>query len=155
MSVLERTPTLDRSDAARQMIQAHRVIRQWWAKHFLPGRTHKDLTWTQFMILDLALEDPTINISQIAQQLDLSSPTVVRAAGTLVKKGLVQRCRPSEHRRDITIEVTSEGRAAHRLIAAFRLEQVQRMFATLDDDSVRTLLKSYTGLAEAAARDTS
>src|SRR5579864_6372127 len=69
---------------------------------------------TQFMVLGLverAGEDEPYTISSIAGKLGLDPATVVRTIDSLEKRGLVERRRDKQDRRQVFVVFTESGRA--------------------------------------------
>ncbi len=71
---------------------------------------------TQFIVLGLIgkaqITGEACTISSIAGQLDIDSATVVRTVDSLEKRGLVERRRSREDRRQVFVEFTDAGRSA-------------------------------------------
>ena len=74
------------------------------------------LSTTQFIVLGLIGKaqacGETCTISSIAGDLDIDPATVVRTVDSLEKRGLVERRRSREDRRQVFVEFTDAGRAA-------------------------------------------
>jgi DNA-binding MarR family transcriptional regulator len=87
---------------------------------------------SQFMILGLIdkaqINGETCTISSIAVQLGIDPATVVRTVDSLEKRGLVERRRDRQDRRQVFVEFTDAGRSA-------RLEAYQQFI-----DRIHTIL---------------
>lgn len=142
----------NRADAADRILTLSGKLTRWWAKDFKPGRIPLGITSTQFSILAMGEEVPGINMSQIAERLDLSVPTVVRAVHALERKGLVDRRRASATQRDVTVAVTREGHDCRAAVERLRHERLSGLLARMTDAEVDALLLGFTGMAHAADR---
>jgi DNA-binding MarR family transcriptional regulator len=137
----------DRERAAQQIIDAFDAVMRWWVKDFKPGRAPDDLTWTQFEILCLAENESSLNMSQLAERLDLTVPTVVRAVDALTRKGLVERQRASMKQRDVTLATTPDGRAAKETVESYRHDRLLTLLEELTEDEVTALVQGFRGMA--------
>ena len=76
------------------------------------------LSTTQFIVLGLIgkaqITGEPCTISSIAGDLDIDPATVVRTVDSLEKRGLVERRRSREDRRQVFVEFTDAGRAARQ-----------------------------------------
>ncbi len=84
---------------------------------------------TQFMVMGLidkaqTIDGETCTISSIAGRLGIDPATVVRTVDSLEKRGLVERRRSRQDRRQVFVEFTDAGRAA-------RLEAQQQFIARI------------------------
>ena len=97
---------------------------------------------SQFMILGLIdkaqLNGETCTISSIAGHLGIGPATVVRTVDSLEKRGLVERRRDRQDRRQVFVEFTDAGRCA-------RLEAHQQFI-----DSIHTILIAMSGEGRAS-----
>ena len=143
--------TIGRKQAVEQILGAADRVGPWWARDFKPGRSPDDLTWTQFTILCLA-DQPPINLSQLAERLDLSVPTVVRAVDALERKQLVVRKRLSPQR-DVTVELTPEGVETRDQTKRIRSQRLLELLRRLSDEEVASLVLGFQALARAVQED--
>jgi DNA-binding MarR family transcriptional regulator len=141
--------TIDRGEVAADILAAASLLGRWWAQDFKPGRAPDDLTGTQFAILSIARDMPSINLSQLADQLDLSVPTVVRAVDALERKNLVIRQRISMRQRDVTIALTGEGQEIREFVERARCERLLELLGRMSDAEVKGLLLGYQGMVRA------
>lgn len=145
---------MDRRKAAHEILAANATVGRWWARDFKPGQTPDDLTFTQFAILCLADEMAGINLSQVAERLEVSVPTVVRAVDALERKGLVERNRPSMKQRDVTLELTEEGRTTRAAVEQMRYDRLCELLEKLSDEEVTALVVGFHGMVRAVSPGT-
>lgn len=142
---------LNRGEAAAEILTASNVVGRWWARDFKPGQTPDDLTFTQFAILSLAEQMPGINLSQLAEHLDVSVPVVVRAVDALERKSLVLRHRPSMKQRDVTLAPTAEGKETRAIVEQMRYDRLCDLLEKLSDAEVAALVLGFNGLMRAVS----
>jgi MarR family transcriptional regulator, organic hydroperoxide resistance regulator len=98
---------------------------------------------TQFMVLGLvekAQETEPCTIGSIAGKLGIDPATVVRTVDSLEKRGLVQRCRDKQDRRQVFVVFTEAGRAA--LIEAHQqfITRIRAIFLAMSAEGRASLL---------------
>ena len=105
---------------------------------------------TQFMVLGLlercqAADGEPCTISGIASRLGMDPTTVVRTVDSLEKRGLVERRRDRQDRRQVFVEFTDAGRAA--LLEAHQqfITRVRAIFLAMSAEGRNSLL---SGLEE-------
>src|SRR5919202_108007 len=96
-------PATSREDMAERILALRERIQRWSARDFKRSSAPLGLTHTQFTILAFVEKAEGLNMSALAERLDLSSPTVVRAVDALERKGLVTRGRGSRDHREVII----------------------------------------------------
>ncbi|HZU69863.1 MAG TPA: MarR family winged helix-turn-helix transcriptional regulator [Ktedonobacteraceae bacterium] len=103
---------------------------------------------TQYMVLGLverAQENEPCTIGSIAGKLGIDPATVVRTVDSLEKRGLVERRRDKQDRRQVFVVFTETGRAA--LIEAHQhfIRRIRAIFLAMSAEGRAALL---TGLEE-------
>jgi DNA-binding MarR family transcriptional regulator len=106
------------------------------------------ISTTQFMVLGLvekSCEGEPYTISSIAAKLGLDPATVVRTIDSLEKRGLVERQRDKQDRRQVFIHFTESGH--QRLIEAHQhfITRIRAVFQAMSAEGRASLL---TGLNE-------
>jgi DNA-binding MarR family transcriptional regulator len=134
---------------AERFLALRERAQRWWARDFKRNSTPFGLTYTQFAILALVEGADGFNLSTLAERLDLSAPTVVRAVDALERKGLVTRTRSSRDHREVTILATPAGAEAYELMRCARKDRLLAILSTLNDDELNALLVGYEALANA------
>jgi len=103
---------------------------------------------TQFMVMgliDKALDGETCTISSIAGHLGIDPATVVRTVDSLEKRGLVERRRSRQDRRQVFVEFTDAGRAARLEAQQQFIARIRAIFLTMSAEGRAALL---SGLEE-------
>src|SRR6266567_1434414 len=103
---------------------------------------------TQFMVLGLvekAQETEPCTISSIARRLGIDPATVVRTVDSLEKRGLVERRRDKQDRRQVFVEFTDAGRAALLETHQQFIARVRAIFLAMSAEGRTSLL---SGLEE-------
>jgi DNA-binding MarR family transcriptional regulator len=103
---------------------------------------------TQFMVMGLVectQEGEPYTISSIAGKLGIDPATVVRTVDSLEKRGLVERRRDRQDRRQVFVELTDAGHAVRREVQQRFKRQIQAIFV---DMSVEGRASFLNGLEE-------
>ncbi len=144
------THPAERLQAADRISAAYTTITRWAARDFKRTKAPSGLTSTQFAILVLVHRFDGLSISQLADRLDLTVPTVVRAVDALERKRLVVRQRSMEDQREVKIAATSEGKRARADLEQARRERLMRLLSAMSEAEIQSLLVGYEALARAA-----
>jgi DNA-binding MarR family transcriptional regulator len=136
-------------ETADRIVAAYTSIGRWVARDFKRSNAPAGLTATQFAILALVDRYERMNTSQLADRLDLTVPTVVRAADALERKSLVFRVRDGDDRREVTLVLTAEGQRMRVALEQARRDRVLRLLSAMREGDVQALLIGFEGLAQA------
>jgi DNA-binding MarR family transcriptional regulator len=100
---------------------------------------------TQFIVLGLIgnaqTNGDTCTISSIATHLGLDPATVVRTVDSLEKRGLVERRRSREDRRQVFVEFTAAGRSARQHAHEQFIERIHAIFLGMSADGRAALIR--------------
>lgn len=96
----------------------------------------------QNMVLEMLWDTDGLTPSELAERLQVSTPTVVKSATRMEATGLVARRRDETDRRLVRLFLTDRGRAVQTDIKAVRDELERRATATLTDDEQRHLISA-------------
>lgn len=103
---------------------------------------------TQFMVLGLmekTLEGESLTISSIAAKMGLDPATVVRTVDSLEKRGIVERRRDKQDRRQVFVEFTETGRCARFEMQQQFIARIRAIFLAMSEEGRASLL---VGLGE-------
>lgn len=142
-----------RDHVVERILALRERIQRWSARDFKRSSVPFGLSQTQFAILALVGKSEGLNMSSLAEGLDLSTPTVVRAVDALERKGLVTRTRNSRDHREVTILPTPAGTEAYERMRAARKQRLLAALSTLSDDELNALLRGYEAFANALDSD--
>jgi DNA-binding MarR family transcriptional regulator len=134
---------------AEQVLAARTTVSRWAARDFKRQSTPNGLTATQYAILDAIEARPDLNTRQVAEELDLAPPTVVRAVDALERKGLIRRQRRDSDGRQIIFSLTPEGNRAREDLAEARRERLVHLLMEMTEQEIEGLLVGYAGLTRA------
>ncbi len=98
---------------------------------------------TQFMVLGLvekAQETEPCTISSIAGRLGIDPATVVRTVDSLEKRGLVERRRDKQDRRQVFVEFTAVGHAALMEAHQHFITRIRAIFLAMSAEGRASLL---------------
>ncbi len=103
------------------------------------------LSTTQFIVLGLVGKAQNTGepctISSIAGDLDIDPATVVRTVDSLEKRGLVERRRSREDRRQVFVEFTDAGRAARQESHQQFINRIHTILLALSEEGCSALLR--------------
>ena len=103
------------------------------------------LSTTQFIVLGLIGKAQTTGapctISSIAGNLDIDPATVVRTVDSLEKRGLVERRRSREDRRQVFVEFTDAGRYACQEAHQQFIDRIHAILLAMSEEGRSSLLR--------------
>ncbi len=101
------------------------------SEHFM-ATAHFRLLWM--------LEHRKFSLSELAEHLHVSLPTMSNSVTILEERGWAERVRSPEDRRKVVIEITPEGRAVLAEVnsmAEARVDQIMETLSTQDRDTLQ------------------
>jgi len=108
------------------------------------------VTLPQFRMLAVLAELGRARSVQVARALGLEASTVTRLADRMVAAGHVARGREPGHRGVVTLELTASGQELVRQVAAWREQELTRIFRQLPPATRAQVTTVLRQLAEAA-----
>jgi len=105
----------------------------------------------QNLLLEALWATDGMTPGELAEQLHLATPTVVKSAARMETSGLVVRRRDTADRRLVRVYLTEHGLAIKSAIESAREELEQRATATLTDSERRVLLRSLRKIIDQLA----
>jgi DNA-binding MarR family transcriptional regulator len=87
-------------------------------------------------------------ISSIAGHLDIDPATVVRTVDSLEKRGLVERRRSREDRRQVFVEFTDAGRCARHEAHQQFIDRIHVILLAMSEEGRASLLKGLKEFVE-------
>lgn len=115
---------------------------------------------TQFMVLGLmekTLEGESLTISSIAAKMGLDPATVVRTIDSLEKRGIVERRRDKQDRRQVFVEFTETGRCARFEMHQQFIAQIRAIFLAMSEEGRASLmvgLEEFVRVGQEVANET-
>ncbi len=114
------------------------------------------LSTTQFIILGLIGKAQSTGepctISSIAGDLGIDPATVVRTVDSLEKRGLVERRRGREDRRQVFVEFTDAGRAARQESNQQFIERIHTILLAMSEEGRSSLLAGLEEFVQVGLR---
>jgi DNA-binding MarR family transcriptional regulator len=136
-------------EVADRIIAAYTAVSRWASQDFKRAKAPLDLTSTQFAILAQIDIVDRATVSHVADRLDLTVPTIVRAVDALQRKCLVERRRSIDDAREVMIAITPEGRRIREVLAQMRRMRVLRLLSAMSEEQIAGLLVGFEGMATA------
>jgi len=110
------------------------------------------LSTTQFIVLGLIgkaqITGEPCTISSIAGDLDIDPATVVRTVDSLEKRGLVERRRSREDRRQVFVEFTDAGRYACQEAHQQFIDRIHAILLAMSEEGRTSLLNGLKEFVE-------
>jgi DNA-binding MarR family transcriptional regulator len=142
-----------RLEPYRDLLTAQKVIFRELFRMTMPHWIHLDLTMGQLRTLAVVASRQAVNVSTLAEILNISKPTASTLVDQLVQRGLVERTEDAEDRRRTMVALTQAG---SEMMAGLRQEgPPERMMQWLDamhPDDLAALTRGTQALAAIVER---
>jgi DNA-binding MarR family transcriptional regulator len=111
-------------------------------------RSHRtpDLSVPQFRTLAFLGNHPGASISDIAEHIGLTLPSVSKMIDRLEARHLVERCSTAGDRRRVSLELTPQGETTLRVAAAATRARLAEMLAALSPDERAAVARAMHSL---------
>ncbi len=116
--------------------------------------TRSGISVAELQILRVLREEGSSPMNRFSAETMLSQPTITGVVDKLEQRGLVERVRSREDRREVLIAITAAGNDSFVKGMDLHREFVARVFSVLEDDeadAVATLLKKLADASDAFA----
>ncbi len=129
-----------------RFLAAFHGIRMAMAVDFKRSPQQQGFSATQFMLMGFLhhaqeAQGEPFTISLLANKLGLDPATVVRTVDSLEKRGLVERRRSSQDRRQVFVELTASGRAVREEVSRRVIERVKTIFSAMSEEGRVALIR--------------
>ena len=108
------------------------------------------MTLPQFTLLDWIAASPGCSVSEIADGLELTAPTVSVGVRRLEEIGLLERQPNPDDGRSVRLFLTVKGQALEERALAFRRKKMRQLLGGLTSDEAATLLTLMEKAMDAA-----
>jgi DNA-binding MarR family transcriptional regulator len=108
-----------------------------------------DWTYSALLMLEGMKDNDGLRMSQLAEYVGTTPPTVTKLVRELEHRGLIARCPDADDGRATILSLTGEGRRVAEQIGRARLEGLREVMA----DWSETDLRSFTTLFERLRAD--
>ncbi|HEV2389875.1 MAG TPA: MarR family winged helix-turn-helix transcriptional regulator [Nitrososphaerales archaeon] len=109
-----------------------------------------DLNVAELRILKVLREKGSSPMNRFASETMLSQPSITGLVDKLEERGLVERVRSREDRREVLIAITAKGDQAYSKGMDLHRQFVERVFAVLDGEEAQSLVSLLKKLADAS-----
>jgi DNA-binding MarR family transcriptional regulator len=119
------------------------------------GRAHRALDRAAYVILRRLQSDGPLNVSALADALNLDGSTVTRQLTTLEKDGLIERRRDPADGRGTVVDATPKGLAQVDAVAEARrvlYQQVLSDYSPADREELAATLERFNGALDSFMR---
>lgn len=138
----------------REVLAAQKFVSQALFRTAMPGWLHLDLTMGQLKTLAALASGQAMNVSTLAETLDVSKPTASILVDQVVQRGYAERTEDPEDRRRTLVALSQAG---SDLIAQLRQsgpqERMVRWLEAMDPDDLAALRRGLQALAATIQRE--
>jgi DNA-binding MarR family transcriptional regulator len=136
---------------AQRLADLFSVLAPAFLKWQYAGILVEAMTYPRMRLLhELAEEGPQI-MATLRARLGVSARNITVLVDGLERDGFVKRVPHPQDRRATLVELTDQGRAAHRTVYATHADRAAALFASLDHDDQQALLGLLRRLLDALA----
>jgi DNA-binding MarR family transcriptional regulator len=128
-------------ETARQVLEVVPLIMRTVRAEMRDRRTH-DLSVPQFRTLGFVERHPGTSLSELAEHIGLTLPSMSKLVDGLVERKLVTRQGHADDRRRITLALTARGCALLQSAHAATLASMAGRFGGLDEDERGTVVRA-------------
>jgi DNA-binding MarR family transcriptional regulator len=112
--------------------------------------TEDTVTLVQYRAMVLLAGRGEMNVSALAEALDVHQSTATRLCDRLVKRGLVDRVHSVQNRREVVVSLSRDGQALIRSVTAKRRAELDRIMERLTAKQHAAVNDAFALFAEAA-----
>jgi DNA-binding MarR family transcriptional regulator len=106
-----------------------------------------NLSVAQFRVLAYLSRHQAASLSEVADHIGLTLPSMSKAVDHLVRQGLVERSTAEDDRRRVELSLSSEGRRAFRSASESARKHIARLLADLSPDEQSDVARGMTVLS--------
>lgn len=139
---------LDEFEAWRLVVDSWKRVQRGMEKNIVVA----DLTLAELRTLWLLGEKGPSPMNRLSHETMLSQPTITGLVDKLEERGLVERVRNNEDRREVLIAITAKGSGVLAKGVELHKQFVRHIFSTLGNDEMAqlgALLKQVADMSEA------
>jgi DNA-binding MarR family transcriptional regulator len=109
----------------------------------LTRRVIPEISASQGIILSILLENGPKKISDLAEELEITLPSITALADKLVAQGYVERKRSDKDRRIVYLYITEQGKKVIQDVQEERKRRLRRYYEALPEEDIRYLIRLY------------
>jgi DNA-binding MarR family transcriptional regulator len=139
--------------AVRAALEAQHAVAHALHRGTMPEWVHLELTMGQLKTLMTLASEGDMNVSGLAERLEVGKPAASILVDRLVQLGYAERTEDAEDRRRTLVAPTATGR---ELVARLRQDgggRLTRLLEQLDADDLAALTRGLRALAAVASRE--
>jgi DNA-binding MarR family transcriptional regulator len=106
------------------------------------GKRPEDVSVPQFRVLTFLRRREGASLSDVAEHVGLTLPSMSKAVDGLVKRGLVARETSSYDRRRVTLALTADGKEALQAATQATRARIAEMLDTLSPEEQATVVEA-------------
>jgi DNA-binding MarR family transcriptional regulator len=114
------------------------------------AQVEESVTLTQFRTLVVLDGHGPSRLNLLAERLDVTASTALRMVDRLISAGLVDRRENAHDRREVVIDLTTEGRRLVRKVTRKRRSEIERIVLGMPVARRRELVRALVAFAGAA-----
>jgi MarR family transcriptional regulator, 2-MHQ and catechol-resistance regulon repressor len=137
---------LDDVDMWRSMASSWKRLQHHAEKNLL----HIDLNLAELRILKVLREQGSSPMNRFSAETMLSQPSITGIVDKLEERGLVERVRNLEDRREVLIAITAKGNQTFSQGMDLHRQFVEKALSALEDEEARSLVSLLQKLADAS-----
>ena len=137
---------LDEVDLWRSMASSWKRLQHDAEKNLL----RLDLTVAELRILRVLREQGSSPMNRFCAETMLSQPSITGLVDKLEERGLVERVRSLEDRREVLIAITQKGNQTYVKGMDLHRQFVEKALSALEDDEAKSLVSLLKKLADAS-----
>lgn len=125
---------------ARRMVQLFAQMREERPGPAFVRLKDLNLSLSHMRTLRLLAHEDTLSMKDLADQLQITPPSVTALSRRLVQTGLVQRSAHAEDSRVVLIALTAEGRTLHEQLTQEHIERMEQLLQGLTEQEQEQFL---------------
>jgi MarR family transcriptional regulator, organic hydroperoxide resistance regulator len=137
----------------REALEAQRTVGHALAAAKMPDWVHLELTMGQLKALVALASTGAVNVSGLAERLELSKPTTSILVDRLVQVGYVERTEDAEDRRRTLVELTPKGSDLVAWVQQSGGKLMAHWMEQLAPDDLDALTRGLRALAAVVTRE--
>lgn len=142
------------SASARAAFEAQRAVMRALRRLNMPDWMHLDLSMGQLKALVALTTAGSINVSGLADQLEVGNPAASILVDRLVQLGYAQRTEDPDDRRRTLVTLTARGSDLAARLQQAGGERLLRWMEQMTPDDLAALTRGLSALAAIASRET-
>ncbi|AMA73196.1 MULTISPECIES: MarR family winged helix-turn-helix transcriptional regulator [Aneurinibacillus] len=110
----------------------------------LHKNTESGLTGSQALLLEILETQGPKRVSDLANELNITLPSVTGLSDRLIAGGYVERKRSEKDRRIVLLEITEKGRETLQKAQLIRKELMKKFYECLSAQDIEDLIRIYS-----------